>query len=633
MSPRSASVRTSSWLGLAALGAVFGDIGTGPLYALRQCFTAGGASVASPAEVLGVVSLLFWSLLLVVGFKYLLLIVRADNQGQGGLMALLALVPEPHREIRRGRLPLVSLLVIAGAALLFGDGVLTPAISVLSASEGLATVAPLRAPLIVPLACFTLTLLFLLQGRGGRLFDRWSGPLMLLWFFALALLGTVQIWQKPEVLAALLPSHALWMLGGHAGRSLRLLGSVVLAVTGAEALSANLGRFGRRPIRWSWITVACPSLAICYLGQGALLLRDPSAVVSPFFLMAESSGVRWGLLLLSLAATTVASRAMISAVFSLAQQAMRLGYFPRIALRHTSEETECQVYLPTANRILAVVCLALVMSLRSSAKLAAAYGLAASGAMVITSLVFAYVAQLRWKWPRWKAVGVTALFLCFDLPLFVGSLAKFHEGGYLPVVAGAAFFAVMSTWCAGRALMRDRLAGLHEPVDRLCEFTSAGKLDRLDGLGVYLTSLDSGLPYVLTQQARRFETLPRELILLTIAPASRPYVDDEQRCQVQPLPTADGTRAYRVTARFGYMEPFDVPAVLRLAAPHMQLETSIDHAVYVVSRQTYAATDQNLMGATREGVYSLLTRLSQDISEVLRLPPRQVVELGIRLDL
>ncbi|MBC7396112.1 MAG: KUP/HAK/KT family potassium transporter, partial [Bdellovibrionales bacterium] len=444
----------STWfLSLGALGVVFGDIGTSPLYAVQECVNpVHGVSPGDPVNLFGIASLIFWLLMMVVTFKYILFVMKADNRGEGGIMALLALLPEKMKVPSPGKLGFASLLVIAGAALLFGDGIITPAISVLSAVEGLKVAAPGLEHFVVPITVAILIGLFFIQKKGTERIGNYFGPVMLVWFFSLGALGISHIVQEPEVIKALSPYYAFEFFEHHGWHAFRLLGSVVLAVTGAEALYADMGHFGRKPIQLAWLVIVFPCLVLNYLGQAALLIRHPEMGSNPFYGMVPS---HWlvPMIVLSTAATVIASQALISGAFSLTSQAIRLGYFPRFTVKHTSAKGEGQIYVPSMNIILAVLCIALVFIFQSSAGLAAAYGLAVTGTMAITSIVFWMVCRHHWRWHPALAYGITILFLAFDLPLFFANLLKFFDGGWIPILAGAGFFIVMALWKIGRSLL------------------------------------------------------------------------------------------------------------------------------------------------------------------------------------
>ncbi len=424
---------------LGALGVVFGDIGTSPLYTLKECMHAAGGEDASVADLFGILSLMFWALFMVVTVKYLMFVMRADHNGEGGIFALLAIVPERFRTStgRSGRVTGMALLAVIGASLLYGDGVITPAISVLSAVEGLTIASPRLSSLVLPLTCGILVALFAIQKRGTGDVGKLFGPVMAVWFVTMAGLGIYHIIQKPEILSALSPHYGAYFFYRHGIHGMLILGSVVLAVTGGEALYADMGHFGIRPIRLAWTAFVLPSLVLGYLGQGALILRVPTAVEHPFFAQVPAGPLTYMLVLLSSAATVIASQALISGAFSLTRQAMLLGYLPRVTIKHTAYHTEGQIYIPEVNGLLAVGCILLVLTFRESVKLAAAYGIAVTGTMAITSILYYIVARHTWGWSRWRAGALLALFLSFDIPFLLANLFKFFEGGYVPMLIGA----------------------------------------------------------------------------------------------------------------------------------------------------------------------------------------------------
>jgi KUP system potassium uptake protein len=439
-------------LTLGALGVVFGDIGTSPLYAVQECMNPDHGVSANVPNLYGIISLIFWALTLIVTIKYILFLMRADNLGEGGIMALLALLPEKLKTPRAGKIGISALLVIAGAALLFGDGIITPAISVLSAVEGLKIATPGLEHFVVPLTIVILIALFSVQKKGTNLIGNYFGPIMLIWFTTMGALGICQIIHVPEVLKALSPYYSILFFKTHGWHAFRMLGSVVLAVTGGEALYADMGHFGRRPIQTGWFILVFPCLILNYLGQGALLIQHPDLSINPFYGMVPANLI-FPMVILATAATVIASQALISGAFSLASQGIRLGYFPRVTVKHTSASGEGQIYVPFVNTTLAILCIALVLVFQSSAKLAGAYGLAVTGTMVITSIVFFEVTRMTWKWSPLASWAMLILFLSFDLPFFLANLLKFFDGGWIPVVVGAVFFTVMCIWKIGRSLL------------------------------------------------------------------------------------------------------------------------------------------------------------------------------------
>jgi KUP system potassium uptake protein len=520
-----------SLLCVGALGVVFGDIGTSPLYTLKECIrSAGGAQ--EPA-LFGVLSLIAWSLVLVVTVKYLLFIMRADNRGEGGIFALLALVPP---RLRLGRISVVALLVVVGAALLYGDGAITPAISVLSAVEGLQVADPGLASVVIPLTCAILFALFWIQSRGTHTIGKLFGPVMILWFGTIGATGAWQIIRHPAILQALSPSWAIRYFVDHGTTSVLILGSVVLAVTGGEALYADMGHFGRRPIRTVWLSFVLPSLVLCYFGQGALLLVDPK-IANPFFALVPAGGAQLVLVILSSAATVIASQALITGAFSLTRQAMMLGYFPRVTIRHTSSETEGQIYIPEINWFLAAACIALVIGFHKSDRLAAAYGIAVTGTMSITSIVYYIVTRQTWGWSRARAVPLLALFLAFDLPFFASNLFKFVDGGYVPILIAAGFTTVMLVWSRGRSLTVEKYAKQFPSFEELLPKLDGMLVGRVPGTAVYLASRTDHMPPALMHLITRSHTLHEHVVLLTVHHSdTEPRIAEADRIEATVLP-------------------------------------------------------------------------------------------------
>ncbi len=624
---------------LAALGIVFGDIGTSPLYTLKECtHSEHGVPADVPANVLGVLSLIVWSLMLVVTVKYLTFIMRADNQGEGGILALLALVPDKLRVSKAAGVGLVAVLVIAGAALLYGDGMITPAISVLSAVEGIDVTGDLKftlplvglvamKDLVVPITCVILFLLFMIQSRGTGDVGRLFGPIMLLWFGTLAVLGAYHVYQHPQVLEAADPRHALSFFATHKAHGFTVLASVVLAVTGGEALYADMGHFGAMPIRIAWLVLVFPALLLAYFGQGALVLADPATATNPFYSMVPHGGWTYAMVALATAATIIASQALISGAFSLTHQAIQLGFFPRVTVKHTSHEAEGQIYVPEINWLLAAACIALVLGFKESSKLAAAYGIAVTGTMAITSIVYFVVARNTWGWSLPKAGALVLFFLAFDIPFFAANLTKLFDGGYVPILVGAAFFATMVIWKRGRRLLADVMRTKTKP---LADFlgSSATKLERTSGTAIVMCSLGHGVPPSLAHHATRVHALPKSIVLLTIEFAHVPSVKDAERVTVEKLESG----FWRVTGKFGFMETPDVPALLELARAK-GLELALDDVTYFLGRETILAEPGGKMGAWEEGFFAFLSRNSRPATTYFKLPPEQVVEIGTQIDL
>jgi KUP system potassium uptake protein len=630
-------------LALAALGIVFGDIGTSPLYTLKECI--GTANKEMPgslqANTLGVLSLIFWALTMVVTVKYLTFIMRADNRGEGGILALLALLPERLRQGSRGGIGVMAVLVIIGAALLYGDGMITPAISVLSAIEGLEVATPAFKPYVIPVTCAILIGLFAIQSRGTGAVGKLFGPVMVLWFGALGVLGIWHIAQYPGVLVALSPHHAISFFGEHGFKGIAILGGVVLAVTGGEALYADMGHFGARPIRLAWVVFVMPSLVLSYFGQGALVLSNPQvAEQNPFFAMVPAGPMTIALVVLSALATIIASQALISGAFSLTHQAVQLGFFPRVTVRHTSHQAEGQIYVPEINWLLAVACVLLVLAFRESGKLAAAYGIAVTGTMGITSIVYFRVTRDTWKWSTAKAVLPLVLFLSFDLPFFGSNLLKFVDGGYVPILVGLAFLIVMVNWKTGRRILAETVAQKAPPFeDFMKELDGEGayrepallrvKCMRVPGTAVFMASNAKGTPPVLYHHAQRIGVLHEKILLLTVAIDHFPTVPEKDRYQVESL----GKGFYRIVATYGFMETPDVPALLQSACKKLDLEIDPATVTYYLGRETFLATPKGRMGTVSESLFSFLSRNSVTATSYFAIPSEQVVELGSQIDL
>jgi KUP system potassium uptake protein len=640
---------------LSAIGVVFGDIGTSPLYTLRECLSGHGGGPPSEDAVLGVLSLIVWSLTLVVTVKYLVFIMRANNRGEGGIFALLALLPESVRTTKNGGTGLIAVLIIAGAALLYGDGMITPAISVLSAVEGIGVAVPpetvVNAGLFsfvlknafVPVTCVILFGLFWIQKYGTELVGKLFGPVMVAWFFAIGGLGLFHIGKNPHVLHALNPVYAARYFQEHGFTGIAILGSVVLAVTGGEALYADMGHFGARPIRLAWIALVFPALALCYLGQGALVLSDPKALENPFFAMSPSVGFTYFFVLLATLATIIASQALISGAFSLTHQAVQLGFFPRVTIKHTASQAEGQIYVPQINWLLAVVCLLLVISFKESGKLAAAYGIAVTGTMGITSIAFFSVTRNVYKWPLWQSAAVTGLFLAFDIPFFGSNILKFMDGGYVPVAVGAVFFTGMLVWKRGRRILRALVAKNMTKTDAFLEtleepraagapfrgVVTEGKLARAPGVGVFMASNPNGVPPALSQLADRMHVVPEHIVFLTILSEHVPEVASADRLKAESL----GKGVFRVIGTYGFMETPDVPALIRSAVSRGLVDIKEEDATYYLGRETFLAGPKGEMGVVTESIFAYLSRNAPPATGYFAVPPGRVVEVGSQVDL
>jgi KUP system potassium uptake protein len=622
-------------LALAALGVVFGDLGTSPLYTLQECLASPHGIAPTEANVMGVLSLVFWSLTMVVTVKYLVFLMRADNGGEGGIMALLALAPPRYRNPRPGRIGLVASLVIAGAALLFGDGIITPAVSVLSAIEGLGVATKSLESAIVPVTVAILVAIFAVQRHGTGRLGRFFGPVMLLWFLTLAALGAFHIAHAPGILRALSPLYALRYFAEHGIGGITILGGVVLCVTGGEALYADMGHFGPGPIRNAWLYVCVPSLVLAYFGQGAVILSQPDLATRvelaarPFYAMCPQGVWLYPFVFVATLAAIIASQALISGVFSLTYQAVQLGFFPRVSVQHTSQQTEGQIYLPLINWGLSISCISLVLVFRESTKLAAAYGLAVSGTMAITSVVYFFVARHTWKWPLWKAGGITAFFLLFDLPFLAANALKFFAGGYIPVLAGAFFVAVMVNWRIGRGLLGVHVRRNAEPLDAFLAALDKRIDTRTRGTAVYMASGD-GVPAAMRRVSNRFRALHENVILLTVVLEHTPRVAHSERVQnVEDL----GQGFHRITLHYGFIEEADIPYDLSTELPAMGIACKRKELLYVVGRETIVATSKGRLGPIVEGFFAFLSRNAKSATDYFRLPPEQVVEIGAQIDL
>jgi KUP system potassium uptake protein len=610
---------------------VFGDIGTSPLYTLKECLLAAGGAKTSVDDLFGILSMMFWSLIMVVTVKYLTFIMRANHDGEGGIFALLALVPERFRtrSAQTGKLTGMALLAVIGASLLYGDGVITPAISVLSAVEGLAHASPRLSPLVVPLTCTILVALFWIQKRGTGDIGKLFGPVMAIWFSTMAVLGLYHLVQKPEVLLALSPHHGALFFYRHGPQGLLILGSVVLAVTGGEALYADMGHFGVRPIRLAWTGFVLPSLVLGYLGQGALILRNPEASENPFFSLVQQGPPAYLLVLLSSAATVIASQALISGAFSLTRQAMLLGYLPRVTIKHTAYHTEGQIYIPEVNALLAVGCVLLVLTFRESVKLAAAYGIAVTGTMAITSILYYIVVRHSWGWNKWKCRAILALFLTFDIPFLVANLFKFFEGGYVPMLIGAALIAGMLIWSRGRTALIERYTSRYPTMEDAKPCIERSLCSRVPGTAVFLAASPDHVPPILVHHVERSRSLHQTVILLTVAGASTPVVDDDERYRL----TALGEGYYRLIVNFGYMEEPHLLPVLREVSRAEGLDIDFDSATYYVGHETIVASDAGSINRIPEMIFSYLNRNAVHEERHYGMPTDQVVEIGTQIDL
>ena len=621
-------MRRTLILALGAMGVVYGDIGTSPLYTVKECFHGPHAVALTPANILGVMSLIFWSLTVVVTIKYVIFILKADNDGEGGIYALAALfLGKGSKLLSERAVKRLVFLAIFGAALLYGDGIITPVISVLSAVEGLNVATSAAEPFVLPLSCCILIGLFLFQRQGTERIGRVFGPIMLFWFSAIAVLGLVQVLRKPEILGALDPGYAVAFFAENHLHGMVVLGAVVLCITGGEALYADMGHFGRGPIRISWLTLVFPALLLNYFGQTALLLEVPAAASNPFYGLVPRV-LLYPMVALATTATVIASQAMISGVYSLTQQAIQIGYCPRLNIVHTSGQTKGQIYMPWVNTMMMIGCLALALTFKESSRLAAAYGIAVTGTMAITTLIYYYVTRYNWGWPAWKALLPAGIFLCFDLAYFSANLLKFVDGGWIAVGVAVILTVIMATWHDGRAILATRHEDARVPVEVILNDIMNYKLVRTPGTAVFLSVSPVGTPLALLQLLKHTEALPERVILLSIVARNIPYVSPKQRLTI----TDKGQGFYRLVAAYGFMQTPRVPEILELATKS-GLELDIFSITFYLGRETLLSTGPAKMASWRKDLFAFLSRNAWNVSTYFGIPTERVVELGSQVQL
>jgi KUP system potassium uptake protein len=618
-------------LSLGALGVVFGDIGTSPLYTMRECLHY-LPDVSRSEGVIGALSLMLWTLMFTVSFKYITFVTRADNHGEGGIFALLALgsrtnAPESGPAARRG-LGLSTLLILFGAALLYGDGIITPAISVLGAAEGFKSFNPALERYVVPIAVIILAGLFLVQRKGTRAIGVVFGPVILVWFSVLGLLGAWHLFDAPEVFAAVNPLHGFRLLWNHPAQAAGVLGSIVLTITGAEALYADMGHFGRAAIARAWRWVVCPGLLLNYFGQGSYAIAHPEDTTNPFFALAPDGPLRVGLVLLSILAAIIASQALITGTFSLTRQAVQLGYFPRLKILHTNAAQEGQIYLPLVNFFLAAGSIAVVISFGSSTALAAAYGIAVTGTMAVTSFALYNVMRHRWRWKPLPVLALTTLFLLVDLIFFGANLHKFTDGGWLPVIIALGLIALMHTWKSGRNEIQEKVYGSAVAELDLASIARSKNIVRVPGSAVFMVATPKGTPLALLHHLKANKCLQRTVVLLTIATEEVPAVDDEERMMLESL----GEGVWRAVVRYGYMESPDVAKMVeRIKLQGVPL--NLGATTFYFNREMIITGGDARMFEWQKSLYAFLSRNASPIKDYYRILPTQIIEIGLPVQL
>ncbi len=606
---------------IAAIGVVFGDIGTSPLYALKEIFNGHHPIPVTADNILGILSMVFWSIMALVSAKYVAIIMRADNRGEGGSLALLALVTERAKNPRLARI--VTLLGIFAAALFYGDSMITPAISVLSAVEGLEIVTPTLKPYVIPITLAIITFLFFIQKRGTGTVGLFFGPVMVAWFGILGTLGVMQIAQNPQVLEALNPIFAIYFIYTHPGLAFLALGSVVLAVTGGEALYTDMGHFGRFPIRLAWFGFVMPALVLNYFGQGALLLVEPEAIASPFFHLAPD----WALVpmvLLATMATVIASQAVISGAFSVARQSIQMGLLPRMQIIHTSGKEEGQIYVPFTNWTLYLAVIALVIGFKNSSNLAAAYGIAVTGTMLIDTILVAFVMVLMWRWNIFAVIAVAGVMLSVDIAFFAANAIKIPEGGWFPIAMGLVSFTVLTTWRRGRRLVSQEMAKQSIPME---DFLHAiDDVHRIAGTAVFMTSAKDGVPPALLHNLKHNQVLHERVVLLTIQTTETPHVNDFDRIYLHQM--SKGFK--RLIVRYGFMESPDVPGALEQCKRYGERFDSMETTFYL-SRETIVPSMNRRISPLRARLFAIMSKNATSASDFFKIPTNRVVELGTQL--
>lgn len=606
---------------------MYGDIGTSPLYAIRECFKHENGLAVTPPNVYGILSLIVWALIIVVSIKYIVFILQADNRGEGGELALLALILQQQRRDGDGRRRLIiTALGLIGAALLYGDGLITPAMSVLGATEGLKVITPRFGVFVVPATLVILFGLFLVQKKGTAKVGRIFGPVMVIWFLVIASLGVKEIVASPGIFLAVNPLHGIRFFLNHGFIAFVVLGAVVLVVTGAEALYADMGHFGRKPIRLAWFGLVLPALLLNYFGQGALLLRDPTAAENPFFMLAPRV-LLYPLIALATLAAIIASQALISGAFSITKQCVQLGYSPRVTIVQTSETEHGQIYIPEVNKALMIGCLLVVIGFRSTSALGAAYGIAVTGSMAITTILFATLARTQWHWSWWRLGPLVALLLIVDLSFFGSNALKIKAGGWVPIAIAAVIFTLMMTWNRGRKIVQEILTQGSLPIDLFLADVAKRKPYRVPGTAVFMTSNPDGAPLVLLHHLKHNKVLHEHVILLSVLSANVPTVAPDEQITAAAL----GEGFSRVTARFGFMEKANVMDVLERSRELGVVSDARDTSFYL-GRERLLAVRNSKLARWRKKLYIFMSRNSRTATEYFAIPPNRVVELGAQIE-
>ncbi len=613
-------------LTVAAIGIVYGDIGTSPLYAMKEVFSKDHGLELNAANLLGVVSLIVWGLIIIVSLKYVTILLRADNRGEGGIMALMALALSSVGKTSHWHFP-VMVMGLFGATLFYGDSVITPAISVLSAIEGLEVAAPVLKPYIVPLTVVVLVGLYMLQSRGTAGIGRWFGPIMIVWFVVLAAMGVVNIIQAPEILAALNPWHAFMFMYNNRLIAFVALGAVVLAYTGAEALYADMGHFGAKPIRRAWFFAAFPALALNYLGQGGLLLSNPSAVSNPFYQQLGTWSI-YPLVLLATIATVIASQATISGTFSMTKQAIALGFLPRMKMVHTSAMEMGQIYLPLVNWLQMIVVLLAVVGFGSSSNLAAAYGIAVTATMLVTTILLFFVVHYRWKYSLTLALLVTGFFLLIDLAFFSANVLKILHGGWFPLLLGISLFTIMLTWKRGRQLVSGHLEKHAIPLEDFLKSLFKSPPVRVSGTAIFLRGASDGVPHALLHNLTHNKVLHERVVFLTVHILEVPWVPVAERVQVQDL----GNQCYQMNIRYGFKDEPNIPQVLDLSKQH-GMEFNMLATSFFIARQTIISCPGVGMARWREHIFVSMWRNARGAADYYQIPANRVIELGTQVEI